>query len=96
MHVFEELPGVVFDHPEDVKQSLVSFSVDIQGLGAEFGQCAADEMGEGEAQCDLAIVFGRCGFDDLQLPGAEPGFDFFISFRTDALRAEDDFVALKI
>ncbi|MGB5620768.1 MAG: hypothetical protein WBM78_28260 [Desulfobacterales bacterium] len=66
MHVGEQLAGVMLHHPQDMQQSFVSFRVDCQFLCAKSSQGPADEMRQGQADGNLAIVLFRGRFDDRQ------------------------------
>jgi hypothetical protein len=56
MHVFEELPGIVADHSQYVHEPLVALGINIQVAGAKCRQGTADEVGQGEADCNFLIM----------------------------------------
>jgi len=92
VHIVEELPGVVVHHAQNMEQALVAFGVDVQGLGAELRQGAADEMGKGEADGDFSVVLVGRGLDELQAGVQKDLLDLLIPLGAYAFGAEDDFI----
>ena len=55
----KELPGIIFDHIQNMQQPFISFAIDIEIAGAEFRQGSADKMGQCQTDGNLFIMVRR-------------------------------------